>query len=331
MILVRFNNDATACFDRIIPHILSLCLRSYQIPPEFTALLGNLLRYAKYAIKTANGISTKAYSHSENSLVFGSGQGSTASATELGKLVSIALDILDKHSFGSHYKDPRRAFEKTIDMLSYVDDNNISNNRAPHESVADIIRKTQQDAQLWNNILKWTGGILNLLKCFFQVINYTFARNGSPVVAPTDPEWFINITNKSDGTSQRVQAISTYTPYKSLGTIQGLCKQQNNQFEIQLGKSKHLTQARTCSGVSSEYAWIHWNSVFVSSISYPLGVCHLTGSQLHNLQKKYTPVALNKMEFVRTYAQSIVLGPRSHGGISAIDLTIEQGIMIYMK
>ena len=31
-ILVRFNNDATACFDRIMPHILSLCLRSYQMP-----------------------------------------------------------------------------------------------------------------------------------------------------------------------------------------------------------------------------------------------------------------------------------------------------------
>ena len=56
-ILVRFNNDATACFDRIMPHILCLCLRSYQMPPEFTSMLGDLLRYAKYAIKTANGVS----------------------------------------------------------------------------------------------------------------------------------------------------------------------------------------------------------------------------------------------------------------------------------
>ena len=51
-ILVRFNNDSTACFDRIMPHILSLCLRLYQMPPEFTALIGYLLRYTKYAIKT---------------------------------------------------------------------------------------------------------------------------------------------------------------------------------------------------------------------------------------------------------------------------------------
>ena len=54
----------------------------------------------------------------------------------------------------------------------------------------------------------------------------------------------------------------------------------------------------------------------------------MTDTQLHNLQKKYIPVVLNKMGFVRMYSQAIVLGPRIHGGIGIIDLTIEQGIMI---
>ena len=42
-ILVRFNNDATACFNRIMPHILCLCLKLYQISAHFIALLGDLL------------------------------------------------------------------------------------------------------------------------------------------------------------------------------------------------------------------------------------------------------------------------------------------------
>ena len=57
MILVQFNNYATAWFDRIIPSILSLYLRSYQMPPESTSLLKDLQRHAKYAIRTANGVS----------------------------------------------------------------------------------------------------------------------------------------------------------------------------------------------------------------------------------------------------------------------------------
>ena len=60
-------------------------------------------------------------------------------------------------------------------MFSYVDDNNISDNSAPHDLIEHIIKRTQFDAQLWNDILKATGGTLNLLKHFFQVISTTFS------------------------------------------------------------------------------------------------------------------------------------------------------------
>jgi hypothetical protein len=32
--LVKFKNDATACFDRILVHLLNLCLRSYGMPKK---------------------------------------------------------------------------------------------------------------------------------------------------------------------------------------------------------------------------------------------------------------------------------------------------------
>ena len=118
------------------------------MPPEFTGLLGDLLRYVKYAIKTANGVSGDTYSHSSDSPVFGSGQGSTVSATGWGKLVSIALDMHDKQRFGSHYSDPQGMFKTIIGMLGFVDHNNISNTGEKHESIEDVIKRTQHDAQL---------------------------------------------------------------------------------------------------------------------------------------------------------------------------------------
>ena len=153
-ILVRFNNDATACFDRIMPHILCLCLQLYQMLADFTALIGNLLQYAKYTIKTVNRVSRETYSYSKESPVFGSGQSSTVSATGWGKLVSIALDMHDKQRFRSHYQDPEGSFKIIISMLGFIDDNNISNTGGKHESIEDVIKRTQHDAQLWNDILK---------------------------------------------------------------------------------------------------------------------------------------------------------------------------------
>ena len=78
-----------------------------------------------------------------------------------------------------------------------------------------------------------------------------------------------------------------------------------------------------CSNVSEKCAIIHWNARFVVSIVFPLGVSHLTNTQLHNLQKKYIPTVLNKMGVPRTYLQAVVFGPTTHEGIGSIDLQIE--------
>jgi hypothetical protein len=78
--LVKFNNDATACFDRILVHLLNLCLRSFGMPKKLTTILAKLLQVARYAIQTRIGISKETYNHSDRLPAFGSGQGSAASA-----------------------------------------------------------------------------------------------------------------------------------------------------------------------------------------------------------------------------------------------------------
>jgi hypothetical protein len=81
--LVKFNNDATACFDRILVHLLNLCLRSFGMPKKL----------ARYAMETGIGISKETYHHTDESPAFGSGQVSRASAQGWGKLVSVLFDI----------------------------------------------------------------------------------------------------------------------------------------------------------------------------------------------------------------------------------------------
>ena len=184
------------------------------MPPEFTGLLGDLLLYARYAIKTANGVSEDMYSHSSESPVFGSGQENTVSTTGWGKLVSIVLDMHNKQRYGSQYSDPQGTFKTIIGMLGFVDDNNISNTGEKHESIAAVIKQTQHDVQLWNDILTATGGTLNLLKCFFQVITTSFAQNGAPIIAAHDKSWYIDIVDRTDNSTQRVKALSAYTHTK---------------------------------------------------------------------------------------------------------------------
>ena len=117
-----------------------------------------------------------------------------------------------------------------------------------------------------------------------------------------------------------MKALSAGTPYKSLGTIQGTCKKQDDQFEVQVAKATRPTRALACSNVSEKCVFIHLKAVVVASITFPLVVSHFTNTQLHNLDKKYIPIVLNKMGFPQTNPHAVVFGPTTHGGIGSTDL-----------
>ena len=325
-ILVRFNNDATACFDRILVHVLTLCLRSFGMPKNLTTILGKLLEAAKYAIKTGIGISKQTYQHSRESPAYGSGQGSRASAQGWGKIASKAFDAHDKFGHGCVYEDPWKLCLVILGMLGYVDDNNITNNGKEGETVADVIQRTQHDAQLWNDLLRATGGALNLDKCFTQVLDYQFALNGGPVIAPADPDIKIVIQDRLYKQDVVLTPISPFQTYRFLGTEQGVSQNQRQQHKILMKKASHHVRRLVCSAMSPRCAWVHYTAVFQSSIGYPLSMCHMSPPQLHGLQQKYIPALLNKLGIIRTHSHALVFGPRAYGGIGCNDLRIEQGL-----
>jgi hypothetical protein len=303
-ILVRFNNNATSCFDRILVHALTLCLQSYGMPKKLTTILGKILEDATYAVKIGIGISEETYQHSEASPAFGSGQGSGALAQGWGKIASNAFDAHDKFSHGCKYKDPWKICVVILGMLGYVDNNNITSNGKDGEDVQDIIKRTEHDAQLWNDLLRATGGALNLDKFLTQVLDYTFAINGGPVIAPANPDVSIVIQDR-------------------------LFKQdvvQRQQHKKLMKKQSSHVRRLVCLAMSPRCAWVNYTAVFLSSIGYPLSMCHMSPPQLHNLQKKYIPVLLNKIGIIRTHPNSLVFGTRAYGGVGCSDLWIEQGL-----
>jgi hypothetical protein len=185
---------------------------------------------------------------------------------------------------------------------------------------------TQHDAQLWNDLLRATGGALNLDKCFAQVLAFQFGLNGAPVIAPADPNLIIKIQDRLYNKEVIIKPISPYKTYRSLGTEQGTSKNQKQQHEKLMKTAAGHTRKLACSAMSPKCAWVHYSAVFQSSVGYPLSMCHLSQHQLHDLQKKYIPTLMNKIGLSRTHAHVLVFGPRAYGGIGCNDLRTEQGL-----
>ena len=139
-------------------HLTQLNHQSFGLPSNIAKILGNFLEQAIYKIKTAMGVSDCSYSHTRENGVFGTGQGSVMSMYSCLMQMSCIIDAHMKRSHGAKYLDPSGSlWDLIIRVLGFVDDNNISNTGEKYETIQDILKKTQNDAHFWNDLITSSG------------------------------------------------------------------------------------------------------------------------------------------------------------------------------
>ena len=74
------DNDAKACYDRIVMLLATIISGHFGIPTEARDLQARAIRWMQFHVKTALGISMELYEDDETSPLHGSGQGSGSSA-----------------------------------------------------------------------------------------------------------------------------------------------------------------------------------------------------------------------------------------------------------
>jgi hypothetical protein len=112
--------------------------RSYGLHRNIAQMQGNMLLNAVYCIKTQLGISDASYSHSDESPVFGTGQGSSSSPFIWTLLCSAGFDIFDDHCYGAMYTSPGSTKALKLSITGFVDDNNAQTTGRPEETEAAL-------------------------------------------------------------------------------------------------------------------------------------------------------------------------------------------------
>ena len=92
--IIRFENDASACYDRILVHLGLMAARRCGMPENALSVHGETLQQMKYKVKTAYGISDEWYQGTIPEPLFGTGQGSGASPAVWLTLVVILMNTL---------------------------------------------------------------------------------------------------------------------------------------------------------------------------------------------------------------------------------------------
>ena len=188
----RFDNDASACYDRIIIALAMLAARKCGMPTHAVRTHSDALFFMRYTVKTVYGISEDSYQGTVFAPLFGTGQGSGASPSAWLTLVVILLQTLDRLIPDRiNFSSPKGDLQHSRLSDAFVDDTYLgftsSDDTATLES---LINRLQAIAQTWEHLLFLSGGKLNLSKCSWYILRWEWEQ-GRPSLRPisaTDPQ-----------------------------------------------------------------------------------------------------------------------------------------------
>jgi hypothetical protein len=179
--VIKNAEDATACYDRIIPGLGNVASRSHGLNRTIAIVQGKTLSEVRYHLKTQLGVTDEFYQHSAASPIYGTGQGSGNSPTVWLVISSILFRCYSATAHGARFESPDGSIGIDLYRVGFVDDtcsyvNQFLSNSNP--TPRELTSLLSHDSQLWCDLLWKSGGSLELPKCTYHYSQYCFASNG---------------------------------------------------------------------------------------------------------------------------------------------------------
>jgi hypothetical protein len=238
--VVKNAEDATACYDRIIPGVGNLASRAHGLHRTVAIVQRTTLSEVKYHLKTQLGITDDFYQHCEMFPIFGTGQ-----VTVWLVVSSILFLCYSAKAHSARFESPNGSISIDIFRIGFVDDTcSYVNGFTANEIITPekLILLLTQDSQLWCDLLWKSGGSLELPKCTYHFSNYVFASDGTPSLQSGQVGPPIDLLHGDRTTIQRVPSTSVYSANKTLGCYKSPSGVQRTQFDVlQKNCGRHAT------------------------------------------------------------------------------------------
>ena len=138
--LTEVDKDAASCYDRIVMALSNHRDQQLGMPVGPCQMLGMVLEFVRYYVKTASNISSQSYSASQEKPLYGPGQGNKLSPPKWTAISTICCIILASVFQGATFCDPENTVESKRPIDTYVDDASSWNNKF----VIELLLHTKQ-------------------------------------------------------------------------------------------------------------------------------------------------------------------------------------------
>ena len=317
-------NDAKSCYDRILHFATYVSLRRVGIPKAAVVSMIDTLRKMKHKVRTAFGDSEDTYGGDPDDDPHGASQGNAAGPAIWALVSSPLLDILREQGYGAKFISPLRKEFINICGFAFVDDTDTIQTAEYGTDTVELVRLAQEELDLWETLIRSTGGAIVGEKSDYTVINWVW-RNGKPYYEPKNEETIMEVRNEH-GERETLAHLPTHEARRTLGVWQAADGNEKKQTEIM--KEKIRTWADSINKSSLSKGDVHLG---VKTSLYPSAMFGLMATTLSKDQCKevFTPIRkmiLPRMKICRNTPKALVHGPRDYGGLEIKDIYTLQGI-----
>jgi len=329
------DNDAQACYDRIIPVVLAYALLRLGLPLYLVRFQCKWLEASMYELKLNNKTSAP-YQSTVDRYLFGTGQGTGWSPPSWAALSDIISRIMNRHIPGMKLGHPDgSSVERTLD--AFVDDANgglttdgfndfAPSSISPVQKYPTLYEQTEANVQFYGRVLFTTGGRLALHKCAISLLR-TIWRKGKRSYENT------HITTRpltiQQGISQDYQKIKIVSP-KEARRMLGMYVAPDGNCDLQTkllrSKSEEWSQRIRSNRMGTFEILMSYNQGLMKSLEFPLGASLLTESQCKYIQSPALTCCLQKSGVLSTISRSVIFGPKRFCGLGFNNLYTEAGI-----
>ena len=311
---VYIANDAKSCYDRILMMVSYFTMVKNGIDPlaARSCIAGILDMEMK--IRTTHGDSTRTYGGSKWIMKpHGCGQGNGYGPALWACISSPLLNILKSKGHGIRIRSPLTRSIFRFSAISFVDDTDTIEMAHEAETWDELMDRAQRGLDLWESLLRTTGGALEPTKSDWVKIRHVW-KDGKTTLDNKKEELPLTVRNP-EGNIQNLKQMRANEARETLGVWQapnGSEKIQVQKLQKKITKWKDNIQKSTINRRNARWAT---RTTIGKSIRYPLAATTMGHKQCGELEKKFTQAVYGKIGVVRTAPKQLGAAPTHLGGL----------------
>jgi len=266
--VIVVDNNATACFDRMLKAPNNLACLQHGADPRYIKLHAQTQKELKYYLKHKYGISAEYNSHSESHPWYGMGQGAGDSCNRWVIGSDSMADAYQEQAQGWIIPSPTPNETVTLKLKAFIDDVNLFIGQNNGESENDFYETAQQDINRWHGILKATGGELNTKKCFWSEYHLQYDTKGFPMIRTKTPEDKKLMLNNSDGTTKILRSTQSTKGIRHLGVHISMDGNQTAETKILYKRCRMFQKVYSQCPLTRREAAVTYSTIFLPTITY---------------------------------------------------------------